>query len=84
MEERKIEVWTGPPDAEGSTMIGALVQAADGTIKQIDDRLRAALGGHDLVGSPDLPLNLLEILKLRSSYPNARLEFPWEEGHQNV
>ena len=43
--ERKIEAWTGPPDVEGSTMIGALIQAADGTIKQMDDSLRKALIG---------------------------------------
>ena len=45
MEERKIEAWTGPVDGDVSTMIGALIQAADGSIKQIDDRLLEALGG---------------------------------------
>ena len=53
MEERKIEAWTGPLDEDDSTMIGALIQAADGSIKQIDDRLRDALeGSMCLTGSP--------------------------------
>ena len=79
MEERKIEAWTGPSDAEGSEMIGALVQAADGSIKQIDDRLREALKGFELVGSPDLAPDLLGRLH-NSGYPNATLDFPWEAG----
>ena len=83
MEERKIEAWTGPSDAEDSTMIGALVQAADGSIKQIDDRLKTALGGLEIFGTRDLAVNLIKWLK-DGGYPNARLEFPWEEGHQNV
>ena len=79
MEERKIEAWTGPADDSSATMIGALVQAEDGTIKQIDDSLRKALIG-DLPSNPGigLPLNLID--RLRSGYPNVHLEFPWEGG----
>ena len=61
------------------TLIGALVQAADGSIKQIDDRLLSALEGHELVGSPDLAADLLDELR-DSGYPNAHLEFPWQNG----
>ena len=35
---RKIEAWTGPINEDDSTMIGSLVQAADGSIEQIDDQ----------------------------------------------
>ena len=75
--ERKIEAWTGPKGLDPSEMIGALVQAADGSIKQIDDRLLDALGDHKLVGNPDLAVDLLAVLH-NSGYPNAHLEFPWE------
>ena len=59
-------------------MIGALVQAADGSIKQIDDSLRDALKGHVPDGSPDLASDLIDRLK-NSGYPNVHLEFPWED-----
>ena len=77
MEDRKIEAWTGPVDDEDSTMIGALVQSADGYIKQIDDRLRDALRGDVPDGTPDLAVDLLGRLH-NSGYPNATLDFPWE------
>ena len=77
MKERKIEAWTGPRGLDPSEMIGALVQAADGSIKQIDENLREALGDHKLVGSPDLAVDLLGVLH-NSGYPNAHLEFPWK------
>ena len=77
MEERKIEVWSGPIGLDPSEMIGALVQATDGSIKQIDDRLRNALMG-DVPSGPDLAPELLE--RLRSGYPNVHLEFPWAGG----
>ena len=44
------------------TLIGALVQAEDGSIKQIDERLTTALRGFDLVGTPDLAVDLLDRL----------------------
>ena len=82
MEERKIEAWTGPVNAEGSTMIGALVQAADGSIKQIDDSLRrsrwrdmtCSAASQDLAAGP--PSDELR----DNGYPNAHLEFPWQNG----
>ena len=74
---RKIEAWTGPSDDAGSTMIGALVQAANGSIEQIDDSLSAALKGHVLIGSPDLAPDLMAALE-NSGYPRVHLEFPWE------
>ena len=78
MKERKIEAWSGPLDDDGSELIGALVQADDGSIKQIDDRLRAALMGDVPSGGPDLAVDLLARLK-NNGYPNARLDFPWED-----
>ena len=79
--KRKIEAWTGPIYAADSTMIGALVQAADGSIEQIDDSLTAALKGHVPSGSPDLAPDLIARLK-NSGYPNATLDFPWEGTDQ--
>ena len=76
-KDRKIEAWTGPPGDSSATMIGALIQAADGTIKQIDGSLRKALMG-DVPSGPDLAPDLLD--RLRSSYPNVYLEFPWAKG----
>ena len=78
MKERKIEAWSGPLDDDGSELIGALVQAANGSIKQIDDRLRDALKGAVPSGGPDLAPDLLGRLH-NSGYPNATLDFPWEE-----
>lgn len=72
---RKIEAWTGP--AGGSEMIGALVQADDGQIEQIDARLRNALKDYVPTGSPDLAEDILARLH-NSGYPNATLDFPWE------
>ena len=77
MEERKIEAWTGPKGLDPSEMIGALVQAADGSIKQIDDSLLDALKVPEVIGSPDLAADLLGRLG-NCGYPNAHLEFPWE------
>ena len=78
MEDRKIEAWTGPVGLDPSKMIGALVQAPDGSIKQIDDRLLDALGDHKLDGTPDLAVDLLALLH-NGGYPNAHLEFPRRE-----
>ena len=75
--KRKIEAWTGPDGDTELTMIGALVQAADGSIEQIDDSLSAALKGHALIGSPDLAPDLIAALE-NSGYLNVHLEFPWE------
>ena len=77
MKERKIEAWTGPLDDDGSELIGALVQRADGSIKQIDDSLSKALIG-DVPSGPSLGFVDDLIARLRSSYPNVHLEFPWE------
>ena len=74
---RKIEAWTGPVDADGSEMIGALIQADDGSIEQVDARLRVALMGEVPDGTPDLAVDLLARLK-NNGYPNARLDFPWD------
>ena len=75
---RKIEAWTGPVDADGSEMIGALIQADDGSIEQVDARLRVALMGKVPDGTPDLAVDLLARLK-NNGYPNARLDFPWDD-----
>ena len=89
MEERKIEAWTGPARADDSTMIGALVQAADGSIKQIDDSLIDALKLHYVLGgSPENSSRrrwdrLLNQLHVNSGYPNADPGFrmPWGAGN---
>ena len=79
--ERKIEAWTGSVGTEDSAMIGALVQADDGSIKQIDDRLLDALKVDEVIGGPDLAPELLRGLH-NNGYPNAHLEFPWEKENK--
>ena len=76
--KRKIEAWTGPSDDAGSTMIGALVQAADGSIEQIDDSLSAALKGHvTSSAAPISPRTLWRRWKT-AAIRDVHLEFPWE------
>ena len=78
MIRRKIEAWT---DAK---MIGALIQADDGSIEQIDDSLREALGieiGDVPSGGPNLAPDLITRLH-DSGFPNVALDFPWEEDSE--